>query len=156
MENIQRKQEAIVSQFLAELAKLKENERAIIEFDRLTYQRTGARLVVNDGLMPGEKADKLFDHIEIYENKLNNLDVKAHLSLSGWNGHLIADLETGVKLTAGSGEDMAEQLILAGIFLENLTVTSWKDDVDHAPSGSEIIAIKSALNAYEKKLNGLT
>jgi hypothetical protein len=80
----------------------------------------------------------------------------AHLSLSGWSGHLIADLETGAKLTAESGEDMAKQLILAGIFSENLTVTSWKDDVDHAPSGSEIIAIKSALNAYEKKLNGLT
>jgi hypothetical protein len=83
-------------------------------------------------------------------------NVKAHLSLSGWNGHLIVALETGAKLTAESGEDMAKQLILAGIFSENLTVTSWKDDVDHAPSGSEIIAIKSALNAYEKKLNGLT
>ena len=68
------KQEAIVAEFLAELAKLKENERAIIEFDRLDYQRTGARLVVNDGLPPGEKADKLFDLIEAYEQKLNELD----------------------------------------------------------------------------------
>ena len=71
--NIQRKQEAVISQFLAELAKLKENETAIIEFDRLDYQRTGARLVVNDGLLPGEKADKLFDLIETYEQKLNEL-----------------------------------------------------------------------------------
>ena len=67
------KQEAVISQFLAELVKLKENETAIIEFDRLTYQRTGARLVVNDGLLPGEKADKLFDLIETYEQKLNEL-----------------------------------------------------------------------------------
>lgn len=155
MENIKRKQAAIVSQFLAELAKLKENETALIEFDRLDYQRTGARLVVNDNLPP-DRYDKLFDLIEIYENKLNNLYVKAHLSLSGWNGHLIVELETGVKLVAETGEDMAKQLILAGIFSENLTVTSWKDDVDHAPSGSEIVAIKSALNVYEQKLNGLT
>ena len=102
MENIKRKQEAILSQFLAELAKLKENETALIEFDRLDYQRTGA------------------------------------------------------NLTSESGEDMAKQLILSGIFSENLTVTSWKDDVEHAPSGSAIIAIKSALNAYELELNGLT
>lgn len=67
------KQEAIVAEFLTELAKLKENERAIIEFDRLDYQRTGARLLVNDGLQPGEKADKLFDLIEAYEQKLNGL-----------------------------------------------------------------------------------
>ena len=73
MENIQRKQEAIVAQFLAELAKLKQNETALIEFDRLDYQRTGARLVVNDALPPGEKADKLFDLIETYEQKLNEL-----------------------------------------------------------------------------------
>ena len=155
MENIQSKKEAILSQFLTELEKLKENENALIEFDRLDYQRTGARLVVNDGLLPGEKADKLFDLIEAYENKLNNSNVKAHLSLSGWNGHLIVELETGAKLVAETGEDMAKQLILAGIFTENLTLTSWKDDVDHAPSGSEIIAIKSALNAYENKLNKL-
>ena len=47
VENIQRKQEALVAQFLAELAKLKENETALIEFDRLDYQHIGARLVVN-------------------------------------------------------------------------------------------------------------
>ena len=48
MENIKRKQEAILSKFLAELAKLKENETALIEFDLLDHQRAGARLVVND------------------------------------------------------------------------------------------------------------
>ena len=68
------KQEEVISQFLAELAKLKENETALIEFDRLDYQRTGARLVVNDTLLPGEKADKLFDLIEASEQKLNELD----------------------------------------------------------------------------------
>lgn len=73
MENIKRKQEAIIAQFLTELEKHKENETALIEFDRLDYQRTGARLVVNDSLLPGEKADKLFDLIEIYEQKLNEL-----------------------------------------------------------------------------------
>lgn len=155
IENIKRKEEPIIAEFLTELEKLKENEAALIEFDRLDYQRTGARLVVNTNL-PFDRDQPLDDLIEVYENKLNNLDVKAHLSLSGWNGHLIVALETGAKLTAESGEDMAKQLILAGIFSENLTVTSWKDDVDHAPSGREIIAIKSALNAYEKKLNGLT
>lgn len=70
---------------------------------------------------------------------------KAHLSLSGWNGHLVAELETGAKLTATTCENMAEQLIRAGVTSENLTVTSWKDDMDHAPSSTEIIAIKFAL-----------
>ena len=68
------KQESIIAQFLIELEKLKQNETALIEFDRLDCQRTGARLVVNDALPPGEKADKLFDLIEAYEQKLNELD----------------------------------------------------------------------------------
>jgi hypothetical protein len=154
-ENIKRKQEAIIAQFLTELEKLKEYETALIEFDRLDYQLTGARLVVNTNL-PFDRDQPLHHLKEIYENKLNNLNVKAHLGLSGWNGHLVVALETGAKHVAETGEDMAKKLILAGIFSENLTVTSWKDDVDHEPSGSEIIAIKSALNVYEQKLNGLT
>lgn len=70
---------------------------------------------------------------------------KAHLSLSEWNGHLIADLESGVQLVATTTEKMVEQLIQAGITEENLSVTNWKVDIDHAPSNGVIIAIKLAL-----------
>lgn len=73
--------------------------------------------------------------------------VKAHLSLSGWNGHLIAELESGVQLVADTSEKMAEQLTLAGVTAENLTVTSWKEDIDHAPSSGASIAIKFALRS---------
>ena len=72
---------------------------------------------------------------------------KAHLSLSGWNRHLIAELESGIQLVAATSEEMAEQLIQAGVTAENLSVTSWKDDMDHAPPSGAIIAIKLALRS---------
>jgi hypothetical protein len=73
--------------------------------------------------------------------------VKAHLSLSGWNGHLIAELESGIQLVATTSEQMAKQLTLAGVTVEELTVTNWKEDMDHAPSSGAIVAIKSALRS---------
>ena len=82
--------------------------------------------------------------------------VKAHLSLSGWNGHLIAELDSGVQLVATTSEKMAEQLILARVTAENLTVTSWKDDMDHAPASGTIIAIKEALTKEAMRLNNLS
>lgn len=78
--------------------------------------------------------------------------VKAHLSLSGWDGHLIAELESGVQLVGDTSEKMAEQLILAGVTAENLTVTSWKDDMDHAPASGTISAIKAALTKEAMRL----
>lgn len=76
---------------------------------------------------------------------------KAHLSISAWDGHLIAELESGVQLIADTSEQMAEQLILAGVTAEDLTVTDWKEDIDHAPLTGTIIAIYFALRSYIKR-----
>lgn len=70
--------------------------------------------------------------------------MKAHLSL-GDNGGLIAQLETGERIVAVNAHKMAEQLRLAGVTADSLTVIDWKTDPDHAPMSGQIIAIKAAL-----------
>jgi hypothetical protein len=72
-------------------------------------------------------------------------NMKAHLSLSE-HGNLVAVLETGERILAADSQKMAEQLRLAGVTAESLTVADWKADPDHAPMSGQIVAIKSALH----------
>ena len=72
--------------------------------------------------------------------------MKAHLALNN-NGGLIAKLETGEHIVAVDARKLAEQLRLAGVTAESLTVTDWKTDPDHAPTSGTIIAVKTALRS---------
>ncbi|MDP1872047.1 MAG: hypothetical protein Q8K61_10540 [Gallionella sp.] len=69
----------------------------------------------------------------------------AHLSLTAWDGNLVAVLESGERIESDDAYNLAEKLRLAGVTAESLTVTDWKTDLDHAPSSGEIITIKFAL-----------
>lgn len=51
--------------------------------------------------------------------------MKAHLAL-GHAGALIAQLETGERILASNAHKMAEQLRLAGVTAESLTVVEWQ------------------------------
>ena len=75
--------------------------------------------------------------------------MKAHLSL-GDNGNLVAKLENGERLIAANSQKMAEQLRLAGVATDSLTVTDWKTDPDHAPMSGQIIAVKAALRRIQR------
>jgi len=75
--------------------------------------------------------------------------MKAHLSL-GDNGNLVAKLENGERLIAANSQKMAEQLRLAGVATDSLTVTDWKTDPDHAPMSGQIIAVKAALRHIQR------
>lgn len=70
--------------------------------------------------------------------------MKAHLSL-GDKGELIAQLETGERIVAVDARKLAEQLRLAGVTADSLTVIDWKTDPYHAPMNGQIIAVKVAL-----------
>ncbi len=70
--------------------------------------------------------------------------MKALLSLSE-QGHMVALLETGKRIVARDSREMVEQLRLAGVSADELTVTDWKIDYDHAPLSGQIVAIKAAL-----------
>ena len=70
--------------------------------------------------------------------------MKAILSLSD-QGSLIAQLETGEHIVAGDSFKLAEQLRLAGVAADDLSVADWKTDPDHAPMSGQIVAIKAAL-----------
>lgn len=85
------------------------------------------------------------DHEHEFMRQLGVAGMKAHLS--GDNGGLIAKLETSDRIVAGNAHNMAEQLRLAGVTADSLTVTDWKADPDHAPTSGQIIAVKAALQA---------
>jgi len=75
--------------------------------------------------------------------------MKAHLSLNA--GGLIAQLETGERIVAVDARKLAEQLRLAGVTADSLTVTNWKTDLDHAPTSGQIISVKAALRDLPPK-----
>lgn len=72
--------------------------------------------------------------------------MKAHLFSDQWGGTLIAQIETGERIEASDPVKLAEQLRLAGVTAEELTVTRWTDNLEHAPATGHVIAIKSALH----------
>jgi len=72
--------------------------------------------------------------------------MKAHLFSTKWGGALVAQLETGERIETGDPVKLAEQLRLAGVTVEDLTVTRWTDDLEQAPATGHVIAIKSALH----------
>lgn len=80
-----------------------------------------------------------------FMRQLGVAGMKAHLSLNV--GGLVAQLESGERIVAGNSLKMAEQLRLAGVTADSLTVTDWKTDPDHAPTSGQIIAVKAALQA---------
>lgn len=73
----------------------------------------------------------------------------AHLSLTQWDGNLVAVLESGERIESDDAENLAEQLWLAGVTADSLTVTNWKTDPDHAPASGQIIAIKFSMRKRE-------
>lgn len=75
----------------------------------------------------------------------------AHLSLTAWDGNLVAVLESGQRIESECDDayNLAEQLWLAGVTADTLTVTNWKTDPDHAPASGHIIAIKFTLRRRE-------
>lgn len=75
--------------------------------------------------------------------------MKAHLTAD--NEKLIATLEEGACLIADSSLGMVEQLIAANVTADELTVTDWNVDIDHAPTSGQIIAIKYALMKHFKQ-----
>ena len=75
--------------------------------------------------------------------------MKAHLSL-GDNGNLIALLDNGKRILANDARKMAEQLRLAGVTADSLTVADWKTDTDHSPMSGQIIAVKAALRRIRR------
>lgn len=75
--------------------------------------------------------------------------MKAHLSL-GDNGNLIALLESGDRILVANACKMADQLQLAGVTADSLTVADWKTDPDHAPLSGQIIAVKAALRHIQR------
>lgn len=76
--------------------------------------------------------------------------MKAHLSVTD-NDELFAQLETGERILTNDTHKLAEQLRLAGVTPESLTVTCWKTDPDHAPTSGQIIAVKAALRGLPPK-----
>jgi hypothetical protein len=64
--------------------------------------------------------------------------MKAHLTL-GEHGVLVAQLETGERILAKNSEKMSQQLHLAGVTTESLTVADWKTNSDHAPMSGLIM-----------------
>lgn len=76
--------------------------------------------------------------------------MKVHLSL-GDNGNLIALLDNGERILAADSQKMAEQLRLAGVTADSITVTDWKTDPNHAPASGTIIAVKAALRGLPPK-----
>jgi len=75
--------------------------------------------------------------------------MKAHLTLSE-NGNLIAKLETGERILCSDAHKMAEQLRLAGVTADELNVTNWKTDPDHAALSGQVIAVKAALHHIQR------
>lgn len=72
--------------------------------------------------------------------------MKAHLFSAQWGGALVAQLETGERIEDSDPDKLAEQLRLAGVTAEELTVTRWTVDLEQAPATGHVIAIKSALH----------
>lgn len=93
--------------------------------------------------------DKISDREREFMRQLGVEGMQAHLSLNA--GGLIAQLEIGGRIVAGNAHKMAEQLRLAGVTADSLTVTDWKTDPDHAPTSGQIIAVKAALRGLPSK-----
>lgn len=72
--------------------------------------------------------------------------MKAHLAFTDTAG-LVAIVETGGRIVAKDSRKMAEQLPLACVTAENLSVADWKDDPDRAPMSGRIVAIKAVFRS---------
>jgi len=104
---------------------------------------------IYDAALPGIW-QAVSDHEREFMRQLGVVGMKAHLSITD-NDELFAQLETGERILTNDTRKLAEQLHLAGVTPESLTVTCWKTDPDHAPTSGQIIAIKAALREAERE-----
>lgn len=77
--------------------------------------------------------------------------MKAHLSTDDLGGNLVAKLESGDYLISEDAATLAEQLWLAGVTADSLTVTAWKTNLHHGPISEQIVAIKYAFLRCERR-----
>jgi len=72
--------------------------------------------------------------------------MKAHLSTTKSGDALVAQFETGERIEDSDPLKLAEQLRLAGVTADELTVTRWTDNLEQAPATGHVIVIKAVLH----------